>query len=439
MTDQVVVGVDVGSSGSRAVAIDRRGHVVATAEADHLSLSLPLGEADPAEWRKGAVTAIDRLGVRPQAIGIGGQGPTTVASTGLKALTLRHPAGATGGLDSQPAAQAAALRQMLGSDTSPRQLWDWLAASLGGRSDIQSVWPSAAPIAGFGEPLAAGTAVGVTSADSGLPAGIPLVPGGNDALMTAWGSGIDTPGKAFDPGGTTGGLGVAVRAVDHPALASFGMPTHLAGVVIVGGPTAAHGAMMGWWSRITGRPVDQLIEGAAAVPPGAHGVIVLPFFEGERAPRWNQALRAEILGLHLDHGTEVITRALLESAAYGLGHIARNLARQGVTLDRVVCSGATSRSRLWTSIKAAVLEVPFDVPECEQMASYGAALTAGAGIDWWPRPGAGAPGAWPIPTMTTMEPEPLEVYRQGLARFIELGDEAEARLRTENKQQGAAS
>jgi hypothetical protein len=41
--------------------------------------------------------------------------------------------------------------------------------------------------------------------------------------------------------------------------------------------------------------------------------------------------------------------------------------------------------------------------------------------------------------MTTVEPEPLEVYRQGLARFIELGDEAEARLRTENKQQGAAS
>jgi xylulokinase len=113
--------------------------------------------------------------------------------------------------------------------------------------------------------------------------------------MTAWGSGVDAPGKGFDPGGTTGGLGVAISAADHPALAVFGMASHIPGVVIVGGPTAAHGAMMGWWSRLTGQPVDELIAAAEAVPPGAHGVMVLPFFEGERAPRWNPALRAEIV------------------------------------------------------------------------------------------------------------------------------------------------
>ena len=77
------------------------------------------------------------------------------------------------------------------------------------------------------------------------------------------------------------------------------------------------------------------------------------------------------------------------------------------------------------------------MPECEQMASYGAALTAGAGIDWWPKPGQGAPGAWPIPAMTTVKPEPLEAYRQGLDRFIELGDAAVARLQT--TRQGEAS
>jgi sugar (pentulose or hexulose) kinase len=428
MAEEVVVGVDVGSSGSRAVAIDRRGGVVATSEAEHLSSPFPLGEADPAEWRKGAVTAISRLGVHPAAIGIGGQGPTTVVANGVRALTLRHPAGATGGMESQPIAQAAALRQIVGSEIVPRQLWDWVAASLGGDGSIQSVWPGSKPLDGFGDPVPVGTAVGVTSADSGLPAGVPLVPGCNDAFMTAWGSAIDTPGKAFDPGGTTGGLGVAVRASEHPAVAAFGMTSHVPGVVIVGGPTAAHGAMMGWWSRITGRPVDELISAAAAVPPGAYGVMVLPFFEGERAPRWNTSLRAEIVGLHLEHGTEVVTRALLESAAYGLAHIARKLADQGVGLDRVVCSGATSRSRLWTEIKAAVLEVPFDVPECEQMASYGAALTAGAGIGWWPRPGEGQPGAWPQPAMTTIAPEPLEVYRVNVDRFIALGDAAEARV-----------
>jgi sugar (pentulose or hexulose) kinase len=124
----------------------------------------------------------------------------------------------------------------------------------------------------------------------------------------------------------------------------------------------------------------------------------------------------------------VISRALLESTAYGLAHIAQGLAAQGVVLDRLVCSGGPARSTLWTSIKAAVLEVPIDVPACDEMAAYGAALGAGAALDWWPRPGEGPAGSWPIPEMTTIEPEPLDVYRQGLARFIELGDHAVAKI-----------
>jgi xylulokinase len=62
------------------------------------------------------------------------------------------------------------------------------------------------------------------------------------------------------------------------------------------------------------------------------------------------------------------------------------------------------------------------------MAAYGAALAAGAGIGWWPRPGEGKPGAWPQPAMTTVTPEPLEVYRANVDRFIALGDAAEARI-----------
>lgn len=428
MTPEVVVGVDVGSSGSRAIAIDRTGHVVATAESEHHDPGLPVGEGDPAIWRQGLVEAVTRLGVTPAAIGIGGQGPTTVAANGVRAITFRHTASAAGGMESQPVAQGRLLVERYGVAAQPRQLWDWLVTSLGGDGGFQSVWPGSAPLPGFGDPLPVGSAAGVTGADSGLPVGIPLAPGGNDALMTAWGSGIDTPGKGFDPGGTTGGLGVAVAVMDHADLAKFGMTTHVAGVVIVGGPVAAHGSMMSWWEEITGRSLPDLIDAAAKVPPGSDGVMVLPFFEGERAPRWNPALRAEIVGLHLEHGPEVVTRALLEGAAYGLAHIARDLAAKGVRLDRVVASGRPSRSPLWNAIKAAVLEVPFDIPECDLMSGYGSALAAGAGIGWWPRPGEGSPGAWPIPEMHTVMPEPSPVYRAAVDRFIELGDEAVARL-----------
>ena len=70
-----------------------------------------------------------------------------------------------------------------------------------------------------------------------------------------------------------------------------------------------------------------------------------------------------------------------------------------------------------------MLEVPIDVPASKHMAAYGAALGAGSALGWWPRPGEGMPGDWPMPAMTTIEPEPLGVYRDGLDRFIALGAE----------------
>jgi xylulokinase len=284
------------------------------------------------------------------------------------------------------------------------------------------------PFAGFGVPVPVGRAVGTSTGEHGIPAGITLVPGSNDAYMTVWSSGIDAPGKAFDPGGKAGGLGIAVLGAGHEDLARYGMPTHVPGVYIIGGPTASHGAIMDWWSEITGRSVEELIDLAADVPAGSEGVTVLPYMEGARAPRWNRDLSGEIVGLSLGADVGVISRAILEGTAYGLGHIARSLQEQGATLDRVVSSGKPSRSPLWVGIKAAVLEVPIDVPDCMEMAAYGAALAAGAGIDWWPRPGEGSPGDWPMPSATTVDPVPEEIYRKKLEEFIALGDEAAKRV-----------
>src|SRR5207245_2361956 len=77
---------------------------------------------------------------------------------------------------------------------------------------------------------------------------------------------------------------------------------------------------------LTGRSVSDLLELAAGVPPGAGGVGALPYLEGERAPRWNRELRAELVGLSMATGPAELARALLEAAAYGLAHIACELA-----------------------------------------------------------------------------------------------------------------
>jgi len=424
-----VIGVDVGSSSARAVALDSDGIAIATSTARYSGAdATATGEVDPAMWLSGFQAAVTGLGVgTPAALAIGGYGPCTVSATGDAALTFRYEVGDSSNPRDQHAAQIAELRRRLGSDVEPVLQWDWLIARLGGRSGIQSVWPGDQPLPEFGEPVPVGAAVGTTSGEFGLTAGIPLVPGSNDGYLTAWAAGIDRPGLGFDPGGVTGGLGVAVAASGVEQLASYGIPSAASGVQIVGGPVAAHGAMLEWWAGLVGREIEELLEIAASTFPGSDGVLVLPFLEGERAPRWNTELRAEIVGLHASHDVGVVTRAILESTAFGLAHIARELAAQGAVLERLVCCGKPSRIRLWTSIKAAVLEVPVDVPDQREMAAYGAALAAGAALEWWPIPGAGRSGDWPMPEVTTVEAEPLPVYREQLERFIALGDAAEAR------------
>ncbi len=430
MTRPTVVGVDIGSAATRAVAIEPGGRVVATSEVISAPSGLPVGEADPQVWLTEVIEAVRRLGSGPpEALGIGGQGPTTVLSGARLALTYQHPSDGSSDFEGRHLDQAEALIRRFGDAGPPRQLWDYLAAQLGGSTDTQTVWPGRFPLAGFGEAVPVGEAVGVTSGSEGLPAGIYLVPAANDAFLAAWGSSIDRPGKGYDPGGRTGGLGVAFDARHLPALAEAGVPGHVRGLCLSGGPVAAHGSALEWWSRTTGRSLPGLLESAEKVPPGSEGVIALPYFDGERAPLWNPRLRAEIQGLSLRSDPGVIARALLESTAYGLAHVARGLAEQGATMDRMVSSGTPAGSRLWVSIKASVLGVPVEIPACLQTAAYGAALAAGSARGWWPRPGEGKAGDWPSLPSTVVNPEPSSAYTEGLERFLDLSRAAGRRDR----------
>ncbi|HSS10649.1 MAG TPA: FGGY-family carbohydrate kinase, partial [Acidimicrobiales bacterium] len=185
--------------------------------------------------------------------------------------------------------------------------------------------------------------------------------------------------------------------------------------------------MLEWLSEVTGHQIEDLLARAEGVPAGASGVLVLPYLEGERAPRWNRDLRAELVGISIDTGPGELTRAVLESSGYGLAHIAEELAGYGVYADVLVCAGAPARSRLWCSIKASVLELPVEIPDCPDLAAYGAALAAGSGVGWWPKPGQGTSGSWPRPPVEVIKPEPLPEYRAGYRRFLELGDAAVVR------------
>ncbi len=435
MGSGLVVGVDFGSSSVRTLALDSDGVVRGEAAARYQNtVAAPAGRADPEGWRRGLAAALEmlRATVRdagaPEAVCMGGQSPTTVPAGSGLAFTCRHPAGATESPEGQHQRQYEQLRAEAGGDALPMQLWDWMLTLLGAPAR-QGRWPGDPELEGYGEVVLTGEVVGVADGTDAVPPGTPLVAGAQDAYLAFWAAGTDVPGRALDPGGRTGGLGVAVASGARPE-GLYALCSAAPGVDIVGGPVSSHGLALEWLTTVTGRSLDELLALAATVEPGAGGVLALPYFEGERAPRWNRELRAELVGIGPETGPAELARALLESTAYGLAHIAAELADQGVRAEVVVCGGSPARSRLWCEIKSAVLERPVEIPEYPDLAAYGAALAAGAALDWWPKPGVGASGSWPRPAVDVIEPKSCSVYRDGYRRFVALGDAAAARLAT---------
>ncbi|GAA3391877.1 FGGY-family carbohydrate kinase [Cryptosporangium minutisporangium] len=428
----VVVGLHLGSDSARALALGPDGAIAAHAYAPYPgAVGWPAGYADPAGWLSGVTAALEAIladlpAERPcAAISLGGQSPTTVPANGGLAVTYRHPAGATGTPAEQHEAQLSVLREESGGDVDPLQVYDWLSVRLGADA-VQSRWPGDPELPGYGPVVATGSLIGHTDGSHGLPAGIPLVAGAQDAYLAFWAGAMDRPGRGMDPGGRTGGLAVVVAdGLRLPGM--YALTSAVSGLDILGGPVSGHGLMLEWLRTITGCGIPELIELASTVPPGADGVLVLPYLEGARAPRWNRQLRAEIVGLGSDAGRPQLARAVLEATAYGLAHVAEGLAAGGVALTTLVAAGSPARSPLWNLIKASVLEVPVEVPDETDLAAYGAALSAGAGAGWWPGPGVSATHDWPRPAVTIVDPEPQPAYREGYQRFLELGASSESR------------
>jgi xylulokinase len=119
---------------------------------------------------------------------------------------------------------------------------------------------------------------------------------------------------------------------------------------------------------------------ADAVPPGSDGLVVLPYFSGERTPIHDDLARGVIFGLTLAHGRGHIYRALLEGVAYGLEHHMELIRQAGVPVRRIVATGGGARSHLWTQIVSDVTGIS-QVVVAPSNAALGVAFLAGKAID----------------------------------------------------------
>jgi xylulokinase len=226
---------------------------------------------------------------------------------------------------------------------------------------------------------------------TGLVAGTPVVVGTTDAAAEALSVGVTEPGELMIMYGTTSFL---IQVVDQLIIE----PRLWPGVFLsdktwaLAAGMATSGAITRWF-RDQFAPLElqneegggmnaylALSKRAAEVPPGSEGLLILPYFSGERTPINDPLARGVIAGLTLSHSRQHVFRAILEAIAYGINHNLQVIGETGVTIDRVVAVGGGTNNYLWLQIVSDVAGVEQEIPAVTIGAAYGDAFLGGLGI-----------------------------------------------------------
>ena len=141
---------------------------------------------------------------------------------------------------------------------------------------------------------------------------------------------------------------------------------------------ATSGSLTAWLRKISdGKSFADLTEEAAKTPAGSDGLVVLPYFAGERTPLLDPDARGVMCGLTLGHTRGHLYRALLEATAFGARHLLEVVNETGGEGERVIAVGGGTRGGLWTQIISDITGITQNIPERTVGASYGDAMLAG--------------------------------------------------------------
>jgi xylulokinase len=422
--EPAVIGLDLGTTEVKAGLVALDGRLLALGRSGYdLDLGPVAGHAeqDPGAWWSAVVGAVRALRAQDLAdvtgIAVDGHGPTLVATdargeatrpaitfldtrSGEEAEALTAATGVRGwSLGGLPAALwverhepavATATRWYLAT-------WEWLVLRLTGVAAAPLVPDQVVPdrdcVASVG--IAAdrlppttrtGDVIGeLTPAAAealGLRAGTPVVGGTVDAFASYLGAGLLEAGDAYDPGGSAGGFGVYWdRMVEVPG--GFVTPAPVRGLYSVGAAMAATGRALEWYrDAVLGDTIaiEALLAEAEATPPGADGLVFLPYLAGERSPIWDPDARGVLAGLTLGHGRGHIARAIVEASALAIRHVSAPMLAAGVTVTEMRVCGGPARSPFWNAVKADVTGFPVAVPAVLETAVLGSAILAATGI-----------------------------------------------------------
>lgn len=217
------------------------------------------------------------------------------------------------------------------------------------------------------------------AAETGFAVGTPVATGTVDAWAEAFSAGVRRPGDLMLMYGSTMFFVQVVPQVRRDPLlwatcgVDQGSQTMAAGM-------STSGSLTCWVRDLCGSPpFETLVEEAAATAPGADGLLMLPYFAGERTPIFDPRARGLIVGLSLRHNRAHLFRAAYESIAFGIRSIVDLLDQPDTPVHRLVAVGGGTKGGLWTQIVSDVTGRPQDIPEQTIGASYGDALLGAIG------------------------------------------------------------
>ena len=227
--------------------------------------------------------------------------------------------------------------------------------------------------------------VGVVSASAsiavGLSEGTPVIAGCADHVASAYAAGLREPGDLLLK---LGGAGDILLVVDRPVVdARLFLDHHpTAGRWLSNGCMASSGSLLRWFERelASGTSLADLDVEAAEVGPAANGLLVLPYFLGEKTPLQDPFARGTIAGLHLGHTRADLYRAVLESIAFGFQHHLEVFAELDLTIGRTRVTNGGSRSQLWKQVLADVTGLEIEAPRQHHGSCLGTALLAGGAV-----------------------------------------------------------
>jgi xylulokinase len=467
-SSEVLVGLDVGTSAVKAVALGLDGRVLAGHEVAY-PLAVPQpgwAEQDPEDWWQAAEEALSAVTGTAEVLGLGLSGQMhglvaldsgdrvirpailwndqrtaveceeiatrvgereLIALTGNRALTGFTAPKLLWMRKHEPEAYARIARVMLPKDyvrlrlcgehaTDVADASGTLLLDVAGRSwsgellealEIEREWlPRLLEC-----PQPSGT----------TRDGVVVAAGAGDQAAGALGVGVLRPGPLSVVLGTSGVVLIALDAFrTHPGGRVHAF-CHAAPDAwqAMGVMLSAGGALT--WLRETIAPdvaFDALMAEAECWEPGAGELTFLPYLAGERTPHDDPLARGAFTGLSLHHDRGALVRAALEGVACGLRDCADLVLGLDATQPRVArASGGGARSDLWLAIVASVLEMPIERLAVEEGAAFGAALMGGVAAGVWPDVDEAT--ASTVRVREVIEPDPAWVprYRELQERY----------------------